>query len=39
MENPDLLSLQIEEIERCLTPKIRPAIRIRNETQKLKRKQ
>lgn len=38
MENPDLLSLQIEEIERCLNPKIRPAIRIRNETQKLKRK-
>lgn len=33
MENPYLLPLQIEENERCLTPKIRPAIRIRNETQ------
>ena len=38
MENPDLLPLQIEEIERCLDQKIRPAIRIRNETQKKKRK-
>lgn len=33
MENSDLLSLQIEEIERCLNPKIRPTFRIRNETQ------
>lgn len=33
MEIPDLLPLQIEEIEHCLNPKIRPAIRIRNETQ------
>lgn len=38
MEIPDLLPAQIEEVECCLTPKIRPAIRTRNETQKMKRK-